>query len=120
KGGCRQENANSAASRGSQPHGKTHNLELDIRPLTVIKEFMKKNEKTTQELQAPGRRALLGGAAAGAAGLTVGGVVGARTGVGIPAAHAQSKNESNPAEVPPGDLDEYYVFFSGGQRGDRK
>ena len=79
-----------------------------------------KKDKTTTELKAPGRRALLGGAAAGAAGLTVGGVLGSRTGIGIPAAQAQSRGESNPAEVLPGDLDEYYAFFSGGQSGEMR
>ncbi len=72
-------------------------------------------------LPAPGRRALLGGAAiAGAAGLAVGTLGGRDAGV-LSSAHAQARGaakKGNDHHVGPGDLDEYYVFFSSGQSGE--
>jgi nitrous-oxide reductase len=71
-------------------------------------------------LPAPGRRALLGGAAiAGAAGLAVG-TFGGRDGALMSSAHAQARaaRGGNDHHIGPGDLDEYYVFFSSGQSGE--
>src|SRR5690606_2976842 len=78
------------------------------------------NENKKPGLVAPGRRALLGGAAAaGAAGLAIGGLGGRNAGL-VPAAHAQSRGaaKGNDHHVGPGELDEYYVFFSSGQSGE--
>jgi len=72
-------------------------------------------EKSKNHVKAPGRRALLSGAAAGAAGLTVGALA-PRGNPVVSSAHAQTS--ANAADVPPGDLDEYYVFFSGGHSGE--
>lgn len=71
-------------------------------------------------LVAPGRRALLGGAAAaGAAGLAIGGL-GSRNAGLVSAAQAQTRGatKGNDFHVGPGELDEYYVFFSSGQSGE--
>ena len=71
-------------------------------------------------LVAPGRRALLGGAAAaGAAGLAIGGLGGRNAGL-VSAAQAQTRGatKGNDFHVGPGELDEYYVFFSSGQSGE--
>ncbi|MCO5121647.1 MAG: TAT-dependent nitrous-oxide reductase [Burkholderiaceae bacterium] len=71
-------------------------------------------------LPVPGRRALLGGAAiAGAAGLAAG-TFGRHDGGLVSSAHAQGRaaRGGNDHHVGPGDLDEYYVFFSSGQSGE--
>jgi len=73
-------------------------------------------------LVAPGRRALLGGAAAaGAAGLAIGGL-GSRNAGLVSAAQAQTRGatKGNDFHVGPGELDEYYVFFSSGQSGEMR
>ena len=67
------------------------------------------------------RRGLLGGVAKTAALVGGGGIAGfdlaANTTGGVSAAKA-APAISNKAEVKPGDLDEYYAFFSGGQSGE--
>ncbi|GLI95665.1 TAT-dependent nitrous-oxide reductase [Methylocystis echinoides] len=67
------------------------------------------------------RRGLLGGVAKTAALVGGGGVAGfelaTNTTVGVNAAKAAPAG-ANKAEVKPGDLDEYYAFFSGGQSGE--
>src|SRR5690606_1855191 len=78
------------------------------------KEQAMSNDNKKAGLPVPGRRALLGGAAiAGAAGLAAGGLGGAAL---VPSAQAQSRGARKGLDphVEPGDLDEYYVFFSGG------
>ncbi|MFA7506462.1 MAG: TAT-dependent nitrous-oxide reductase, partial [Burkholderiaceae bacterium] len=80
-------------------------------------------DKKKSGLAAPGRRALLGSAAvAGAAGLAVGSLGGRDTGL-VTSAQAQgrgARSAGNDAHVGPGDLDEYYVFFSSGQSGEMR
>ena len=48
----------------------------------------------------------------------VAGTAASGLGVGMLIPHAQAKEEGNPAHVPPGELDEYYGFWSGGHQGE--
>ncbi len=84
-----------------------------------------KSKPTNHE---PSRRAILGGgvkAVAVTAGASAGGFLVGRGEHGlIPEAQAQSKSAAQAAQarahVGPGQLDEYYVFFSGGQSGEMR
>ncbi|NLD68943.1 MAG: TAT-dependent nitrous-oxide reductase, partial [Limnobacter sp.] len=78
-----------------------------------------------KKVRDPARRAVLGGAAvagAGAAGLAGGMLIGRDSGGLMPQAHAQAKpaRKGLDPHVGPGDLDEYYVFFSSGQSGEMR
>lgn len=71
------------------------------------------------------RRQVLGTTAAAAAAGVAGGVSLKETGMVSPAEAqtapgAQAAHPANKTEVKPGDLDEYYVFFSGGQSGEMR
>ncbi|RTL84349.1 MAG: TAT-dependent nitrous-oxide reductase [Hyphomicrobiales bacterium] len=74
-----------------------------------------------QETKGMSRRAILGagaaGAIAGAAGTIVGSSDGGRTAI-TPAEAQPSAASACKTEVAPGELDEYYVFFSSGQTGE--
>jgi nitrous-oxide reductase len=73
---------------------------------------MSKDNENSNKLENPGRRQLLGVAAAGS--------VGTITGVGgsLLSNTAQAAGADNHANVAPGDLDEYYGFWSSGQAGE--
>jgi len=73
---------------------------------------MNKKEDKSSKLENPGRRQLLGVAAVGG--------VGTITGVGgsLLSNTAQAAGTDNHANVAPGDLDEYYGFWSSGQAGE--
>jgi len=72
------------------------------------------------------RRAMLGTTAAAAVAGAAGGVVLTKTGAILPAEAQTAPGApahpavANKTEVKPGDLDEYYVFFSGGQSGEMR
>ena len=64
------------------------------------------------------RRDLLGGTAKAATLAGIGGIAGGLTGGTLVAPSIGHAQAHNPAEVPPGQLDEYYIFFSSGQTGE--
>ena len=77
------------------------------------------NKKETEDLENGGltRRELLSNSAKAVAGVGIGGLAAATGGALLAPQAAQAASGGN-AEVAPGDLDEYYGFWSSGQAGE--